>query len=208
MSRPTLLDRGLYIHLHTPNGTAANSTTPASSTSDSGISNSSSPGSSVSYFSKPGSTAPTSLASGLPTPEEFGHTNSACNELQWAIYFHHNDSEGGTLYQVEATEGGLIAKHDDIRDVLRCECILRYIADVPASKLRKVDDTARALDNALRYFKECTSMKWVLMIVALFMEDDVVKDKNLRSLKQNMEDWADMAHHPILVDDEDDSEGD
>lgn len=51
-------------------------------------------------------------------------------------------------------------------------------------------------------------MKWVLMIVALFMEDDVVKDKNLRSLKQNMEDWADMAHHPILVDDEDDSEGD
>lgn len=138
---------------------------------------------------------PTYLEGGLYIHLDYG-SRPACGQHQWALYLHINDSLGGSLYRVEATECGLVAKHRCISDITTCHSISKQIALVPVGKLQKVDNVVRLLDNGLQYLKECTSMKWVLMSVTLLMRDNVVETRHLRLMKQDMIEWANMVHNP------------
>ena len=102
-----------------------------------------------------------------PAVREFDDENITPAEYQWGFYLHYGTTDGGILYQIKESDGKLVAKHGNTRDVYQIPGLLmklKCIAEAPTDELVKVDHTLRGLDRSLEHLKEKTSMKWALMV--------------------------------------------
>ena len=102
-----------------------------------------------------------------PAVREFDDEDTTPAGYQWGFYMHYGTADGGILYQIKESDGKLIAKHGNTRNVYQIPGLLmklKCITEAPTDELVKVDHILRGLDRSLEHLKEKTSMKWALMV--------------------------------------------